>query len=247
MAGEEHGEGGTPLLLVHGWCCDRRFLQPQLEELSASGRVVAIDLPGHGASAEHPGLGLEGAVDAVVHLIEELELERPLVAGHSMGGTVALALAERRPDLCRGIAMFDSLVCLPASLDPAAEGLSLLLATDRCAEALGGFVEDFLLRPDTPAPLRERVLSTMTRIAPEVALTYFESMRDFDDRGALKACEVPVLFTAVDNSLAQIGEMTDLNADVEVVHFSGVSHFHPIESPEETTRELARFLRRLAD
>lgn len=88
------------VVLVHGAWMGAWSWQPVVEELQARGRrVVAADLPGHGADATPPSeVGLDGYVDAV---IASLEAEtRPVVlVGHSMGGVVITAVAERRPEL----------------------------------------------------------------------------------------------------------------------------------------------------
>ena len=47
---EESGAGAPPLVLVHGWCCNRSFLEPQRRHFSTHHHVVALDLPGHGDS-----------------------------------------------------------------------------------------------------------------------------------------------------------------------------------------------------
>ena len=50
LAYEEAGSGDPPLLLVHCWCCDHSYFQPQFEHFQRDHRVVAVDLRGHGAS-----------------------------------------------------------------------------------------------------------------------------------------------------------------------------------------------------
>jgi pimeloyl-ACP methyl ester carboxylesterase len=50
IAYTDEGGGAPPVVLVHGWCCDRSCLEPLRAHFAARRRVVAIDLPGHGAS-----------------------------------------------------------------------------------------------------------------------------------------------------------------------------------------------------
>ena len=48
----DSGGAGRPVALIHGWCCDHSFFEPQLEHFAKTGlRVIAFDLRGHGASA----------------------------------------------------------------------------------------------------------------------------------------------------------------------------------------------------
>src|SRR4051812_20129552 len=84
---------GPPLVLVHSLGTDRCVWHPVLDQLSASRDVIALDLPGFG---ESPPLDVEptpGALAvAVPELLEQLGVERPGVAGNSLGGWVALEL-----------------------------------------------------------------------------------------------------------------------------------------------------------
>jgi pimeloyl-ACP methyl ester carboxylesterase len=91
---------GPALVLLHGIGASRAAWAPVLERLTTTHTVYAVDLPGFGDSAP---LG-DGAVssprrlaEAVAGALDELGLETPHVAGHSLGGWVALELADLRP------------------------------------------------------------------------------------------------------------------------------------------------------
>ena len=96
LAYDEAGHGDPPLLLVHCWTCDHTFFAPQFHYFRRTHRVVAVDLRGHGAS-DKPGQDytVAGFVDDLVWLCGQLELTKPVVIGHSMGGNIALELAAR--------------------------------------------------------------------------------------------------------------------------------------------------------
>jgi len=99
----------APFVLVHGLASNVRLWDGVAEHLHAAGHtVVAIDQRGHGRSdAPEAGYDLDTAVADLLALIGALELERPVLAGQSWGGTVVLELAWRRPDAVRGIALID--------------------------------------------------------------------------------------------------------------------------------------------
>jgi pimeloyl-ACP methyl ester carboxylesterase len=95
------GGDGPPLLLVHGYggaAWNFTELQPYL----GGRRLIIPDLPGHGGSAPLPATtSLRGFADALVPL-----LDGPVdVLGHSLGGVVALRLAERHPQLVRRLVL----------------------------------------------------------------------------------------------------------------------------------------------
>lgn len=98
----EAGEDGLPVVLLHklgGWVADWRGVAP---ELARGRRVVALDLPGHGASrrdAPAPWVHWPAtSARAVVTLLDELGLERVHLVGSSLGGVVAVDVAHRHPE-----------------------------------------------------------------------------------------------------------------------------------------------------
>jgi pimeloyl-ACP methyl ester carboxylesterase len=95
-----HREGsGPPLVLLHGVGHHWQAWSPVIGRLSDEFDVIACDSPGFGASPPLPR-GIEPTIPAYVDAFEwffaELGLERPHVAGNSMGGAIALELARRR-------------------------------------------------------------------------------------------------------------------------------------------------------
>ncbi|MGV0700792.1 alpha/beta fold hydrolase [Mycolicibacter sinensis] len=107
---EVHGTG-APLVLVHGITHRRQAWYPVLEHLTDHRTVVLFDLPGHGES--HDLVVRDGDVQAtlrteLVALLDQLGLERPHIAGNSLGGRIALEAAA------------DDLVASATVLSPAA-------------------------------------------------------------------------------------------------------------------------------
>ena len=124
------GSGDAPpLLLLHGFGGDRNNWLFNLAAWSVDRRVIAVDLPGHGASSKDVGDGSLAAQAAVVGaLIEALDLARVIVAGHSMGGGVALTLALDAPGRIAGLVLLDSMGLGP---DVDRRFVDDLLAADR--------------------------------------------------------------------------------------------------------------------
>lgn len=105
------GDGtGTPLVLLHAFPLDARMWADVVALLPGDEPVLAVDLPGLGAAAAHPlpEPSLEAAADAVADALTRAGHRRAVVAGLSMGGYVALALAERHPDLVVGLGLLDT-------------------------------------------------------------------------------------------------------------------------------------------
>jgi pimeloyl-ACP methyl ester carboxylesterase len=94
---DRYGSPGMPLvILVHGAVANRKTWLPVARELSARFEVWCPDLPGHG-SRRSESFTLSGALEAVSALLAQARPRRAIVAGDSLGGYVALAVAPREP------------------------------------------------------------------------------------------------------------------------------------------------------
>lgn len=98
-----------PFVLVHGLASNARMWDGVAARLVAAGHpVVTLDLRGHGRSSKPDGpYDVPTVADDLAALVERLELDRPVVAGQSWGGNVAVELAARHPAAIRGIVCVD--------------------------------------------------------------------------------------------------------------------------------------------
>ncbi|GAA1989848.1 alpha/beta fold hydrolase [Isoptericola halotolerans] len=100
---------GVPLVLLHGFPLDHRMWAAMVDELPPGPRIVAVDLPGHGHSdLGHLPPSLDAAADLVHTTLRGQGEGHAVVVGLSMGGYVALALAERHPEFVRGLGLVDT-------------------------------------------------------------------------------------------------------------------------------------------
>ncbi|MGI9021905.1 MAG: alpha/beta fold hydrolase [Acidimicrobiales bacterium] len=100
--------GAPAIVLLHGWTlsADLNWFSGVYEVASRRGRMVAPDLRGHGRGlrSEEP-FTLEAAADDVAGLLRDLDLGPAVVVGYSMGGSVALLLANAHPELVAGLVL----------------------------------------------------------------------------------------------------------------------------------------------
>jgi len=100
---------GEPLLLLHGVGMRAQAWQPQLEALSLAARVIALDLPGHGASKALSGTpDLRDFVSWFAGVVDELALDRFSLIGHSMGALIAAGYAVTYPERLTRLALFNA-------------------------------------------------------------------------------------------------------------------------------------------
>ena len=127
---EFDGDPGAPaILLVHGLAGQLdHFTHGVTGRLAGRHRVVAVDRPGAGYSTRAPGTPADLRTQAAIlaALIESLELDAPLVVGHSLGGALALALALDHPRHVGALALVAPLTHMQDEVPPVFDGLTIL-------------------------------------------------------------------------------------------------------------------------
>lgn len=241
-----------PVVLLHGFLFDRSMWRTQVAGLADRGfRVVAVDLPGFGASpppAEPATMGSYAA--AVAALVERLALPPVTLVGYSMGGQVALELCATRPELVERLVLVDTVAHVDSP--EVAQGRREL--ADRLErEGVAAYAEEFLPK-----------LVELDGAAPGVEAHARAMMRASDPRGAALALRARadrtgyehVLDTWPEPALVVVGERDPFDQAGhaaamarrlpagELVVVPGVGHTPPLEAPDELTRILADFLRR---
>jgi pimeloyl-ACP methyl ester carboxylesterase len=99
------GTNGPPILLIHGFGADRMSWLVNLQKLSAAGKIYTLDLPGHGETPLAGAGRLDDLACAVTETIDTSGIGPTDIVAHSLGGSVAIAVAAARPDLVRSLAL----------------------------------------------------------------------------------------------------------------------------------------------
>jgi pimeloyl-ACP methyl ester carboxylesterase len=106
----EHGpRDGSPIVLVHCFSCAIDWWSRMMPMLARDHRVVAVDLLGHGGS-EKPtsGYTIPNQADLAAAVLKRLQVRDAVVVGHSLGGSVVTALAERSTQLVKKVVIVDT-------------------------------------------------------------------------------------------------------------------------------------------
>ena len=112
LACDVRGQGGTPLVLVHGFTGGRIDFADVIDELADARQVVAHDHRGHADSTntgEADGYTIQVLADDLAGLVDELGLDRFDLLGHSMGGLVVMRYAVDHPERVRSLVLMDTL------------------------------------------------------------------------------------------------------------------------------------------
>jgi pimeloyl-ACP methyl ester carboxylesterase len=102
-------QAGLPVMLVHGFTEDRRIWDPLLKGMENKYGWILPDLPGSGGSPFNGSLSqLKDFAEALNALLEHENISEVVLIGHSMGGYISLAFAEKYPEKIRGLGLFHS-------------------------------------------------------------------------------------------------------------------------------------------
>lgn len=241
---EDVGVGQPTLLMVHGWLGDHAHFAPQIGYFSHRNRVIAPDLPGHGLS-DRSGTGHDIGSHAAVlaRLIGALELKRPVVIGHSLGGMVALQLAVSRPDLVGGVVLLDTILYL----DRLHNAFDIGSLVDRMrgptrVETISTTVASLFGSDDDPAR-RDRLTDEMMNGDLDVAADEVDSMVSWEGSTLLPSCAAPVLaITTRAGSRSDASALSEQLPNLLVAQVVGSGKFLQLEVPDQINAMIERFL-----
>jgi pimeloyl-ACP methyl ester carboxylesterase len=240
IALDDGGNGGLPVLFVHSLAGAGAHWADQLAHLRPGRRAVALDLRGHGGSAEPAGdeYGMDALVADVAAAADAAGLDRFALVGHSLGGGVALAYAGRYP------ARVDRLLLLDAIADgtqlPAEQIEPFLAALD--SPAYAATIEAYWAGIAGADPAVHARLLADLRATPRAAVVGgLRTVARFDPKPALARYAGPALAVITPNndypfSLHRLGG----GLPHEVV--AGTGHWIQLERPDTINRILDRFL-----
>lgn len=252
MAYDDTAGDGAAVVLLHGFPFDRSMWRGQSEALGGEFRVVAPDLRGFGETPLGEGeVTMESLAEDVAALLDELNIERVVLGGLSMGGYVALAFVRKFPERVRALVLADT---RPQADAEDARRTREENAQRALREGMEPIVEVMLPKLFS-AETRERggevlkdVRLLMLGTSPETAAAALRAMavrRDQTD--LLPSIKVPTLIVVgAEDSITPPSDSESMNAKIEgssLVLIEGAGHVPNVERPAEFNRALVEFLR----
>jgi len=246
----------SAILFLHGFMGSSADWREVTAALGDRAFCIAADLPGHGASLELPpdAYTIEGATRAVIGTLDELEVDRPVVAGYSMGGRLALFLALRYPERCAGLFLESASPGLESSAERAARRAADESKAKRLeSEDLEAFLRDWYRQPLFASLAQDenllgRTIDARRRNDPgELALSLQEmgTGRQPSLWGELEDLAMPALAVAggLDGKYAGISSrIAGISPQIESAVVPGAGHTVHAEIPAAYNSLLAHFL-----
>lgn len=240
------GTGDPTLILLHGWCSNLEHWQPTARRLRRTHRVLSVDLRGHGQSdAPDGGYDATQFADDIAALAHSLRIDEAVIAGHSMGGLIALELARRDPSLAKALVLVDSAYDQYATPD-ALEG-TRLWKTVAGAEGTAGVARLYraFFPPSAPPAVRalgREVIADAARTPRHVALAAWRTTLTADVRAIARDVRQPVLFVNASRNDRTAAALRAVVPQAEFAQVTGSGHFIPVEVPEQLAPMIERFV-----
>ena len=242
MAWEEAGSGDPPIVLLHGWCCDRTYLAPQQESFAADHRVIAVDLPGHGENdAPERDYGVTALSGDVIWLCHHLRLQRPVLIGHSLGGAIAISVGVQRPEHVGAVVALDTTIGpVPETRQAWRVLIDELSGPDFRAAARAAIARLYFL-PTDDAARREKIIAAMTALPQHVMRDTFVGIAGWHS-GMVSALQVPFLHIARSIGGTNHDHLRELCPHAFTGRVVASGHFVQLEVPDQVNAMIRRFL-----
>ena len=243
IAYERHGRG-EPLVLIHGYPLDRTTWNEVASLLETDFDLIIPDLRGMGQSdAVNKTYTVDDLASDIAGLLDHLKIQKAFIAGHSMGGYVALAFARAYPNRVRGLGMISSQVLADS---PERKQGRYQTAKDVEEKGIGVVVDSMTTKLSADPRIQSFVRDVMQRQKPTGVIGSLEAMADRDDSSDLfKSFKFPVVIVHGDaDALIPVERGREMKAALPTAHYAelkGASHMPMMEKPQAVS-EAIRFL-----
>lgn len=242
---------GEVVVLLHGFCGSSKYWDKVIPALSQNYRVIALDMPGHGNS-DNPDqwLQIEDYAQFVMQLLDDKKIERATIFGHSMGGYITLAFAERYPDRLKSFGLIHS---TPKPDDEQGKKGRDNSINQIQEEGMEAFIEGLipkLFAQDRLSSLQhelEEAKRIGVQTTPTGAITALYAMKHRPDRtDVIKSSTLPILLIggAKDQLIPPDKLFVHKATNITEVLIEEAGHMSMYETPDQLIQELDNFLKK---
>jgi pimeloyl-ACP methyl ester carboxylesterase len=246
----EDGPRDKPaIVMLHGFAASMHWWTPMVERLGDDFRLIRIDLLGHGGSQKPDGgYSMEHQARQVALALSTLHVRHAIVAGHSMGGVVATALAELKPSLIDGLILVDT----PSNKD--AGKLPFLARfgfVPVIGQAIHRVVTDSMVRNNLEkafAPgfdVPDQFVEDYRKMTYESYDSSHNESNDYQDERPVserlaKLGNPMLVIQGTEDELVKPGSARDYQ-NANIVFLPGAGHTPNVDHPDETARLISSF------
>jgi pimeloyl-ACP methyl ester carboxylesterase len=225
---------GYPVVFVHGFAEDGSIWDNQAAFLSSAYRLIVPDLPGSGKSEGIDGkatefAGMEDYADAIKAILDQEKVQSCVMFGHSMGGYIMLAFAEKYPEMTRAFGLIHSTAYADSAdkINTRRKGIAFVKkhgAADFIKQSMPGLFTDSY-KGRFPEKIRE-LIERYDNFQAHSLVSYCEGMIQRPDRtSVLRSFTGPVLFI-----IGEKDNAVPLEHSLQQSHIPWISFIHVIEN-----------------
>lgn len=232
---------GPPLVLLHGFPLDHHLWDEVVPLLENSFDVILPDLRGFGESTTvDSAYDMDDYASDVAGLLDQLQIQKAAIVGHSMGGYVALAFARRYPERVTGLGLVSSQVLADA---PERKEGRYKSAADVAANGIGSVVDAMTSKFTSDERLQAQARASMERQQPAAYIGALRAMAErLDSTDLLSSFHFPVVVIHGDaDALIPIDRAREVKAALPQAHLleiPGAGHIPMLEAKERTAEAL---------
>jgi len=244
---------GRAIVLIHGFLGDKEVWKYYHSSLSKSFKTISIDLPGHGKSESFGFVHqMEYLAELLKSLLNHLKIRKCVIVGHSLGGYVALALAEQYPDSILGLILINSTAKGDSKKKVASRNQLIKLVKMNKDKALKLLVPSFF--------------SAKTKWKTQLVNSYLKKALSCDKKGVIASIEgmkirkereivlkfAPYSYLIMAGELDEIFSIEELKSQANLndngyfIELKKASHMAILEAKEEILKQIKTFSKKLS-
>jgi pimeloyl-ACP methyl ester carboxylesterase len=246
---EQGDASGVPVLMLHGVTDSWRSFEPVLPHLPDDIRAIAVTQRGHGdAPKPESGYRIEDLAGDVVDLLDELEIERAIVVGHSMGSWVARQIAIDHPERVLSLVLAGAFQGSLVGNPEVAAAMKELADVPNPVpdEVAREFQLSTLARP-IASELLDMFVAESLKLPPRVWRDIFLGFAELDQPDGARVLPMPALLVWGDRDAfiprEVQDELLDTLPDARLRVYEGVGHALHWEQPERFAADVTEFSR----
>lgn len=220
---------GNPVMLVHGFGEKSDVWRNQVELLKNKFRLIIPDLPGSGESEMNDDMSMEGMAETLKEILDAERIARCIMVGHSMGGYILLAFAEKYYSCLDAFGLFHSSAYADSEEKKASRQKGIEFIKEHGAFAFLKNTTPTLFSPlthDQRPEIIDEQIQGLNKFSATALVSYYESMIGRPDRTSiLRNSTIPILFIA-----GKYDNAVPLSDTLKQCHLPSLSYIHILEN-----------------
>jgi pimeloyl-ACP methyl ester carboxylesterase len=239
---DDGGSGNLPVVFTHSFGGDVSHWANQLSHIRETRRAVALDFRGHGKSdaSRNSHFAAESLANDIVAIVDELDLDKFVLVGHSMGGSAAIAYADSHANRVAGLVLAGTPGKTPVEISTQ---VVTSLQSDKYQQVMDDYMEKLVA--DAKPAVATKVKKGVKKLSRETSTKIIQAQFEFDPIEMIKRYKGPKLIIQTSNEQKQPNSLHNQVPDVQAKVIDGTSHWPQMDKPEIFNQILDDFLRQI--